>query len=428
MGRLMAAAQQITRLGQALSVSVLNQAVSSATNFALSIYLVRMLSPVDFGLYGIGFAASLFLYGFGHALFLTQMTVHLPDKALEEVPLYNARMLIAVLVVGLVTLGALIVVVHVWTVLFPSMAGYFNYCVAVTAAGVTYLLKDFFVRHAYNQRKEWWALLVNSAVACAMILMLIVMHFVGAALSVEVALWVYTGSQIVGAISGYVVAELPIRSVKWAFVRTDMSEAWNGGKWATATNVVYFLRTQAHTLFVAGLIGPAGVGSLNAARLFVTPAAMLIPAVGQVAMPRLATARKRGMGDLIKTARLTTSVLVGFAVFYSLSVLMCYDSISTKILGESYQGLFLATAMWCVYTCLLSLRSSVEMIGQVVRIFRSITFVNTCAAIVVLVSGYFLTAFYGLYGAQWALVIGELGLVFLLFHALKPFRVAVPVC
>ena len=83
--------QQAWKFRKALSVSVLNQAVSSGTNFVLGLYLVRVLTPANFGLYSIGFAIGIFFFGIGNSLFLTQMVVHTPGKSENDRMQYAAN-------------------------------------------------------------------------------------------------------------------------------------------------------------------------------------------------------------------------------------------------------------------------------------------------------------------------------------------------
>src|SRR3954463_1609374 len=52
---------------KALSTSLLNQALSSATNFALSFALVRILSTTDYGSYTIGIAVCYLYAGIGNS-------------------------------------------------------------------------------------------------------------------------------------------------------------------------------------------------------------------------------------------------------------------------------------------------------------------------------------------------------------------------
>lgn len=405
-------------LGKALSVSVLNQVVSSGTNFALGIYLVRTLPPAEFGLYGIGFAVSLFYAGIGHALFLMQMVIHTPNKVPEDRLPYAGRMFLLVALFCSITVLLGILVFLVGCFVWEPVTRYAEFASAIMAASVAYLLKDFFVRHAYNVRRETWALAIHSATAFTTAGLLLMQYRFITSFNSEMAMWIYATAQISGAWLGYLFARLPVAMRPRSALYADLREAFLGGKWASITILVYFARTQAHTIVVASLLGSVGVAKLNAARLLVTPAVMLTPALGQVAMPRLAAVREQSERRLMTLGLLITFALLVVVLLYCALLLGSYDWIVDKILGENYQGLFVMIALWCLYTCLLALRNGAEMVGQVLKKFRDLNRANIYGAIVSLIVTYWLTVGYGLTGALIGLAMGEIVLIILLYYLL----------
>jgi len=88
-----------------VSTSVLNQAVSSATNFALALVPVRMLSAADYGSCCLGIAVCYLYAGLGNSMLLLQMVVHTPGKPQQERLPYAVRILVAV---GLFAVGTLV--------------------------------------------------------------------------------------------------------------------------------------------------------------------------------------------------------------------------------------------------------------------------------------------------------------------------------
>ena len=210
---------QTKAIGKALSISAINQVVSSGTNFALGIYLVRVLTPTDFGLYGIGFAISLFYAGVGNALFLTQMVVHVPDKAQEDRLPYAARMLVALAVFCALTVSVVGFVMALGGVWSHLLHEYVDLGMAVTAASIAYLLKDFFVRHAYTARKEIWALVINVFVALALAALLMVQHQFPTGIDSTSALWIYAASNT----AEYTTAKITIPAVNILLIRNIFS-------------------------------------------------------------------------------------------------------------------------------------------------------------------------------------------------------------
>lgn len=416
--QLLARKSQLIAVGKVLSVSVLNQVVSSGTNFALGIYLVRTLTPAEFGLYGIGFTISLFYMGIGNALFLTQMVVYAPDKMPDDRLPYAGRMFLLLTLFCVATVLFFVPILLMVSTVWESAARYAEFASAITAASITYLLKEFFVRHAYNVRQEAWALAIHVAIACTTVVLLWIQHQFITSFNVEMALWIYAATQISGAILGHLLVRLPVATHRWSALLSDLREAWHGGKWASMINLLFFARTQAHTIVVASLLGPVGVAKLNATRLLITPVVMLTPALSQVAMPRLAAARGQGQRWLMKLSLFFTSTLLFVSMFYCTILLVGYDLIVNKIFGANYQGLFALTVLWCLWTCLFAVRTGAEIVGQVLKKFKSLTLVNMLSAFFSLTATYILTTIYGLPGSLIGLLLGEILLITLIFRIL----------
>jgi O-antigen/teichoic acid export membrane protein len=398
----------LKRLGKALSVSVLNQGVSSATNFGVGLYLVRVLSPEEFGLWGIGFAICLFFGGVGNAMFLTQMVVLTPEKPESERPAFAARIL--ALVSALCVAAAVVSAagVAIGSAFFPGFSQYESMGYATIAASVGYLLKEFFVRHAYNARREVWALEVHLALAACLAAIFTVQWFAGTGFGVGTALAVYGGAHIAAAVLGLALARLPLGAIALPSCVADLRETWLGGRWASLSNVAYFLRSQAHTVIVAATLGPAGVGRMNAARLFVTPAVMLTPALSQVFLPRISESRVAGGDEFRRTGRFFTAILLGVAVIYSLALLAGYNFLSPLVVGYRYSDLGLLVAFWCLFTCVLALRSGQEVEILALKKFREYFFSNIVVAIVSIFIIWVSASLWYLEGAIIGLILNEL--------------------
>lgn len=404
-------------IGVALMVSALNQIVSSGTNFLLGLYLVRSLSPTDFGLFGIGFALSLFYAGIGNSLFLVQMVVHTPDKLLQDRRSFAARILVLIVTFSAATLVVAGILLLVTQVFFTEVEGFASYGMAVAFAAVTYLLKDFFVRHAYNVRRESLALVVNVAVGTCLLLILVFLRTQSLELTATGALGTYGLAHVAGGALGFLLAGLSCRGMRRAEVVQEMRTIWDGARWASITNVLEFLRAQSHTIMTAALLGPTSVAKMNAARLLVTPALMLTPTISQLAMPRLASI---GLRDSKKTLSVGLRVgggLLALAALYCSALLIGYSDAVALLLNDKYTNLFLITILWSVYTCIFSLKGGLEISWQVLRQFKRLTIIKAISALASLVTTYVLTVKYGVAGALIGLVAGEMVLVILLIAA-----------
>ena len=405
--------------GKALSISVINQVVSSGTNFALGIYLVRALTPTEFGLYGIGFAIALLYSGVGNALLLTQMVVHVPDKANEDKLHYAARVLVLAAVFSLLTAllaGLVLAMVSAWQTLSHEYIGLGS---AVTVASIAYLLKDFFVRHAYTARKEKWALAVNMFVALMLATLMLMQrnYFVG--IDSASVLWIYGASNLAGALVGLSLARLPIFAVRARELVNDMQEAWVGGKWALGGVSVTWLQTQAYMYVTALFLGPAGVGYANAARLFIAPAQFFMPAITQVLMPRWADQRAKNAERMLQINNLFTVVIIIFSAVYSVVVLSMMDVIEPVLLGNKYGHVTLLVAAWCLVLIFQSSRVGSVVVMQVVKEFRLLTLLNAASLAVAILITVTLMQLIGVRGAVLGTAIGELIFSALLYRAIS---------
>lgn len=403
-------------LGKAISVSVLNQIVSSGTNFALGIYLVRVLPPEEFGLYGIGFAICLFFVGIGNALFLTQMVVHTPDRVPEDRLPYAARMLFSVAIFSALLLLIALLIFFVGREVSTVLERYANYGIAVSLAAATCLVKDFFVRHAYNQHRESWALAINLILAVSMGFLFVAIYFTKLGMSDVIALWIYAISNGIAALSGYIITKLPLNHIDSVELKKNLQEAWGGGSFSVLAHIIITLRSQAHTIVLAVLVGPTGVAVVNAGRIMVSPVAMLFPALSQIFLPRLSEARNtKSDGGRVDGLRYSL-LLAAIVIVYSMMILTFYDVVQRLFIGSKYGDLFIIVMMWCIYTCLTAYKTGLEIFMLASKRFKEQAMVNFIGALVSLIVTFWLASMYGVSGAVAGLSISELVVILLMMN------------
>jgi len=399
---------QVAALGL-VSVGVSNQAISSLTNFGYGLYLLRVLAPADFGRYSIGFATMLFLEGFSQGFFLIQMVVHSPAKVPTERRLYAARILLMLAGTSLVLLAIGTTIAGVLSIVSSAAAGS---VMGVTLMAVAYALKEFHTRHAFNEGRGGRAVQIHAAVAALLLLGVGGASLLGVSVTLELAFGLYAGAHACAAAMGHALAGLPMRGHSLSGIKADLAEIAVGGRWAALTKLLYSLRTQAHTIVVAIALGPIGVAQINAGRMLITPAAILIPAMSQVVLPQMAKAAARGGRTAVIGSMWRTGLgLISIALVYSTLVLYFWPQLSAFILGNQYDGLFWIAALWCVYACLLGARNSAEFAAQAMRMFRSLTFISAFCAPVALASVWFLAGYWGLGGAVLGVITGEIAMV-----------------
>lgn len=401
---------------KSISISIITQAISSATNFLLGLYMVRVLSPKDFGIYGIGMSLCLLYTGFGNAMFLTQMVVNSPDKPIEDRLPYATRVLLVVLLFAAATLVLLCVTLLFGPFFLPWIAGKEHLAIAVGASSVALLIKEFFVRQAYIAASEPRALATNSAIAVTVAGMLAFYHLSGWTLNVEGILWIFTGGQIAGAITALAIAKLPLGNISWRAIIRDLQEAWVGGRWALGGVSVTWIQSQTYTYVIAFTLGPAGVGFANAARLFIVPFTLLLPAINQVTMPRLAELRVRDRRKVTRSGITITAGLFALATIYSFCMMSFAGTVAPMLLGEKYKNITPFVLVWCLVLLFQLLRDGAGTLMQVVKKFRALMIVNAFSATVSIAVAVILIRWWGVSGAILGTGIGDLCLAILLWR------------
>lgn len=411
----------LTRFAPRLGISVLNQVVSSGANFALGLYLVRVLAPAEFGVFGICMALCLLYAGFGNALFLTQMVVHLPEKPAEDRPRYAATLLALLGAFCLATL-AFAVVLHSLAGLTRSSAdGGGGLILATAAASVANLLRNYFVRLAYSTSEERKALAVNLAWALVLGIALFVVHGSGGLSGAAEGLWVFAAASCGAAILGLGIARLPIATVGAMCMRHDFVEALAGGRWAMGGVGVTWLQSQSYMYVTAILIGPAGVALANAARMLIAPFTFLLPALTQLAFPRLVEMRAADSGKMLRYGLLYSRILVGLGVCYVIVLGLGARYLIPLLIGENYslEQLLPVAAVWGLVMLLQLSKEGASLVLQALKKFRNLMFASTITAIGSIAATAAMAIPLGVSGAVLGVSVGEALLAAILWKQIR---------
>lgn len=416
--------ERARRFGGRLCISILNQLLGSGANFMLGLYLVRALNPLEFGLYGIGMAVILLYAGFGNALFLTQMVVHLPDKQDQTRTGYAASILALVGLFCAVTL-MLAAGQYLHALAAGGSAPAINRLVMAVAAGsVANLLKNYFIRLAFSLRQEHKALAVNLTWAGALLLLLLAMRGGGLISDAAAALWLFAVANFMAAALGLIITRLPLGIVRWRRMRHDFTEASVGGRWAFGGVSVTWLQSQSYMYVTTLFVGPTGVALANAARMLVAPFSFLLPALAQFFLPHLAELRAADKGAMFRAGRFYTALLVGMGVLYLLGLWLCAGTLIPLFVGGRYPSeeiLPLVVAWGCVLLFQLA-QDGASLTMQALKAFRGLMLANAVSAAVTIATTLFLIATFGIPGAIIGVGVGEVLLAAFLWRHLRRER------
>jgi O-antigen/teichoic acid export membrane protein len=405
----------LTGLKLPLTVSLLNQCISSGGNFLLSIYLARTLSLGDFGLYGIGYGLCMLYVGVGNSLILTQMVIHMPSKKTEDKEMYAAKMLSGVLLLGflLITFSSLILLLLnlVWNDAFFFVETTF----AVTTAALSFLCSEFFISYAYIKRREGLALVVNSMTIIVLFSLLILEHQAGIIPTASHVLYFYALASAVGALTAYSMSSLRIRD-GIEDLRPDLLESWQLGRWALGGVCITWIQSQTYAYIALLFLGPVGVGQANAAKIFISPFSFLLPAINKIALPRLADLRQTDPKRVLHISSIMTIAITLLSVIYSAILFSSLSFVTTLVLGRQDATIQALVGLWCLVLMFQMIRAGGSVLLQVQRKFKILTLLNIPSALITLLLALILINAYGASGAIWSMIAGELSLSFLIWR------------
>ncbi|MBC7488661.1 MAG: hypothetical protein H7240_00125 [Glaciimonas sp.] len=393
---------------KAISIGFINQLVSSGGNFALGIFLLKVLSSKEFGLYGIGFAVSLLYSGVVSALISTQMLVHAPEKKSSDLTAYAARMLVALILFCLLTTIGLIALLIIISILNDAVLQYQEFIFSILAAAIAYASKEFFVTYAYTARKEFWVSRINITVVLTLASLLVLQVSLFNEFNAERGLWIYAASHFIGVITGLVLVKLPIADVRFERMNEEIWQAWRGGKWALVGVGIIWAQTQAYIYITAIFIGPVGVAYANSTKLLITPLIFGIQAVSQILMPRIASIQVSNPEKILVINKQFTVAAIVFATIYSAILLSSLDIIVPLLLGVQYKGTTTIVAAWCLFIIFQYSRTGSSVILQIFKEFKSLTVINSITLLFAIFTAATLIKYVGIAGAILGSALGEL--------------------
>ncbi|GAB2615126.1 hypothetical protein GCM10027067_28420 [Pseudactinotalea suaedae] len=302
-------------------VTILDQVVSSLSNFALVTLVANVTTPEEFGRFSLGYVVLLFFLGFQRSLVGEVLLVRFSGVGTRPRGVDDAAAGVSVSVGALaaLVLGVCGVVaggdVRVW--------------IALLAAGPIIFAQDI-ARYVLIARKRSGDALVSDVVwVLAAVPVMVWLVTTDADAWLLVAVWVLGGgvAATVALIRARLVAR-PVHGVRWLAQNRDIAIRFSG-EYASlnlSNTVVWFVLT--------GPIGVAGVAALRGASLLFSPLNTAFNAVRIAVVPELVRAEepRRYRARL----RETTLILGALGVGWGAAVLLLPDSWGVLVLGETW--------------------------------------------------------------------------------------------
>ncbi len=386
-----------------VAVTIVDQGMSSLSNFAVTVAIARLDGAGTLGAFVLACAVWQVAAALHRALVTDPMTVY-GDARDAGATADIQRGLAAELLLGLG--GGLVLALVGGSLLLVDQRMY-GIAMLVLAPWLPMLVaQDYWRWIGFMSRRPDRALANDivfngsQGVAFAAVLVLHV-HSIG----VIVAAWGVGG--LAGALYGLRQHRVrPAFAAGWTLLR----ERWHLSKWLAGDTVVANAAHQVYIVFVGTLLGPVGLGQLQAARtLVVGPSMMLIQAGGSAGLPEASRAF-----DLAgwKGLRRVSGIVTGLGLLATGScaaiVGVFGGRILTLVYGTSFAHLHLTAALIAIGLVVTSTELGPLMNLKATRNTRFILYMQLVNLVVTLGSVTALSLAFGITGAAGASVARSL--------------------
>jgi O-antigen/teichoic acid export membrane protein len=312
------------------SMTLIDQGVSSATNFLTGVIIGRICTKEEFGLYMIGFTIVIFLMNFQSSLILGAYSVYSPRLEGTEQTLYTGSTLIhqlafSVLAIIFMGLGAGAVLLGYG----PKGIETISWTLVWVSAFI--LLREYVRQVSFAHLEMQAALILDSAVAIIQVgglLLLVYLGFLSTARAFEV----------IGVACGLAaLAWLILKRRRFALQRSrvgsDFKRNWSFSKWLVADRMVYLSANQLYPFILVYFHGTAATGVLAACSGVIYLANPLLIGIGNFLGPKNAHAFARGGKNEVRRSVVRDTIAIAAILLPFCIVMLIFGG---KILGLMY--------------------------------------------------------------------------------------------
>lgn len=397
-------------LKKSILTNIASQAASSGTNLLLGVYFARTLTLEDFGLYGVGFSACLFIGGVVNSSVLINMSIKIPQLEQENKKQYAADTFLLLLIILTAITSASFITIKTLSPHIEIINNNKSIIYATTITACLYLTKDFFLRYAYSLFNELLAFKINLASAISTVALISLTETLNIKANSTYAIYILGLGLGSGTIIGSIYSKLSLRDSKRTNIIKIIIDSWTHGRWGITANIINWGRTQAYAFLSLSLSGAKGVATLNAARILMTPAIFLMPPIGQIMLPRLAALASKDRKKAATTGILIALTLFIFCIIYSTAVLALINPLTEIALGSNYKDIMPATLAWIIFLSLSTITTCSTLTLQALKEFPIITHASFLSAATMLTAIYPLNSSIGTPGIVYSMAIGELAM------------------
>jgi O-antigen/teichoic acid export membrane protein len=375
---------------------LVDQGLSSATTFLLTVAGARAVGPRGLGVVVVGWTAYLAVLGLQRALVTRTFVAVSATASGPEQRASAERAFTLALLLG-ASAGA------AFALIGTSLSGSVAEGLLYFAPWVVFaLLQDFFRSVLFRDGRAAAAATNDGVWFTVTALAFVPAILVGSKAGVAAAWGV---GAFAGTTFGFVQTRLRPDAVTSAFAWWRR-EAWELSRWLGSETVLYWIVATATTIALTNVLGPAAIGGLRAAQSLFAPLSLLGPAIALPGLPAIARATARSTAAGLRLAALLSTAAATLTALYIAAAVVAGGWVMPLIFGSAfdpYHRLALPIGIWQLFGATASGFSLLLTARKRGAALLAVRVVESFAIFALAVSA---AARYGLRGAAWGYAAG----------------------
>ena len=364
-----------------VAISIVDQGLVSAFNFALNLMLIKAWSPQEYGKFGIILSVGLLLVGVQNAMVNTPASVMLPTatSGLRKKQLRTLFSVVNMLICIAAFLSSFLFA------LFPQLD---LDTPTVTAIGY-YLATTLFREYLRNRAivvGRLKSVLIDDGffvILAAAELFYAYRYLEPDALSLAFCLNALALANLMIMLSSLISEIRSLLQSPWQTCKALYPGVWKEASWSLIGVATTEAQNRGYVFVVGAIFGTAAVGSIQAGRVFFGPLNLVTSAWGRVARPYLSVLVDQSNSS--KFFRLLGVSVFSFIVLnisFSSALWFAWPFLNLHFFGDKYSGLILTVMLWAFATLLFQIRSVCGVGVQACRKFKQLALTTVIGAVV----------------------------------------------
>ena len=396
---------QDSELVRHTSVSVVDQALNSAANFAVGLLLIRTIPTAEYGTFVLANTALYLAIGVENSLVTAPMSVMAPKLVGAAKYAFVDALALGQLVVWLPLLLLSCLVVSILSAAGVLDAAGLRLALLTACVVVPFVAREF-VRQALFIFAAPVAVFVADAVYAATMLAAIVVVTRSSSPGLYAVAAIGVAAVVAAAVGGVVYVRLA-----GAPTRLDLQplkQTWRLASWGLLGMSVSWAQHQGFLYLLAAVQGSEAVGHVSAARLLLMPIALVITGVGTILRPRCAAwlASGEARKAMSRLLALTLATAIGSLV-YVLALWLGRDLIIGTLMRKPLGSLDTLILVWAAVLLIEVFRENFMILLQALERFDQLFFLALAGGLSALGGGYLLLQRWGAPGAVAGVALGE---------------------